>query len=613
MTVGGAGVALAGNRQGLYSFAVELTGSNDWQGFCVWVDRFHAYSYSLATGVSTTTGGPPLLIPLDDFRIYPYADRGCEHTMSIFDGDSVAGTVLVEQSRLAQNFAVTLSGNAVHSETTIDPTPTGATARSSIETDYGIYTLEGTTAANLNEFNVITYKTPDFQGWDDAGGTGVPVLVPQGNAVVNPTPSVRTSPGPAFPQTLGANSNNFLRHYMPRYDETPTTAARPYAPYAMHSATPLAGNPPVVGTPAFYGILVTVVNPDPVHAMSNVSLAARVPAGAFYVTTGTNVGGPAEATGGGSVTTCAAPCAGTLTATWATIPAASAVTLSYAVQVTATSAGQQMLLTGGPSVRGGGATPAANPGVTAAGTAATFTPAWSSATFTRTESLGPLCELAVTEGTTTPVAVALSRLDAEAGDAEVLLSWDTASEFRNLGFHVWRRLDGETEYRRVTPGLVLGRGTTDLAAHYAFRDAPVENGRLAEYVLEDIEVDGRSTWHGPVSATPPQGPVRARTRAVPRRAGPPRERGRAQRRPTMRAVSKCSRGTRMAPSSRSGSPPCRRSRRRSTASPGRTSRRRATARPSRPAGRSFPRTRSGSRFRTASASRRVCSSATPTC
>ena len=178
-----------------------------------------------------------------------------------------------------------------------------------------------------------------------------------GNPAANPTPTLRTSPGPAFPQTpFGAATNTFIRHYLPRYDETPTTAAAPYAPYAMQSATPLAGDPPVVGIPAYYAVLVTVVNPDPVNAMTNVALTAPVPAPAQYVTAGTNVNGPARATGGGVVGTCGAPCSGNITSTWASIPANSAVTLSYAVKVTAAAVGQRLYLTGGPAVRGGGRT-----------------------------------------------------------------------------------------------------------------------------------------------------------------------------------------------------------------------------------------------------------------
>ncbi len=508
LTVRGAGVALAANRQGLYRLLIELTASNDWQGFGVWVDRFNTYTYNFATGTSATTGAAPLLIPQSPFRMYPYLERGCEFTTSIFDGDSVAGTAIPIESRLGQAFTTTMSGNGVHAETTIAPTP-GGSPRSNVETDYGLYTMEGTTAPNLTEFNIITYRAPDFQGWTDAGGTGVPLPAPRGNTPADPTPSLRTSPGPAYPQAFSATSNNFVRHYLPRYDEAPTQEVSPYAPYVMHSATPITGDPPAVGVPARYVVLATVVNPDPVNAMTNVTLTSPVPAPTLYVDSGTGVTSGASATGGGSVTTCAAPCSGTITTTWATIPAGSAATLSYAVQVTATSAGQRLYLTGGPPLRGGGATPAANTAPTP-GTSATFSPAWSSAAFARTESLGPLCDLSVLQGTVSPVAVSLASFEASAGDGEALLVWETASEFENLGFHVWRRLEGELEFSRVTPSLILGRGTTDLAARYAWRDLGLPNGVRAEWLLEDVELDGRSAWHGPVSATPEAG-----ARAVP--------------------------------------------------------------------------------------------------
>jgi len=503
LTVRGGGINLVAGNTGLYRLQVLATNGSDVNVFGVWIDGFHTYTFNTIFGPLNTDGGPPTATNLDPSRVYPYFDRGCEYTSSSFDADTAAwpgisGTIT---TRLAQAFALTLSPNNEHLETLIAPTP-GGSALSNVETDYGIHTLSTTLSPTGAEDNLVTFRAADFQGWVDGGTTAPPAPVPPGNPAANPTPTLRTSPGPAFPQTpFGAATNTFIRHYLPRYDETPTTAAAPYAPYAMQSATPLAGDPPVVGTPAFYAVLVTVVNPDPVNAMTNVSLTAPVPAPAQYVTTGTNVNGPATATGGGVVGTCGAPCSGNITSTWATIPANSAVTLSYAVKVTAAAVGQRLYLTGGPAVRGGGKTPAANAAPTP-GTTATFTPAWSSTTFPRTESLGPLCDLSTLQGAVSPVAVSLSHFEALAGDAESLVVWDTASEFDNLGFEVWRRLAGESDFQRVSPGIILGHGTTDLAAHYAFKDAPLSNGVTAEYLLADIDLDGVTTWHGPVEATP---------------------------------------------------------------------------------------------------------------
>jgi hypothetical protein len=503
LTVRGAGINLTAGNTGLYRLQVLATNGANINTFGVWVDQFHSYTFNAIYGPLFTDGGPPNVTNLDPSRIYPYFDRGCEYTSSNFDDDTqawagISGTVT---TRLGQAFALTLSPNNEHLETTIAPTPGGA-ALSNVETDYGIHTLSMVLSPTNTENNLVTERGPDFQGWVDNGTTGPPAPVPPGNAAANPTPTLRTSPAPAYPQTpYGATTNTFLRRYLPRYDETPTTAAAPYAPYAMQSATPLAGDPPVVGTPAFYAILVTVVNPDPVNTMTNVNLTAPVPAPAQYVTVGTNVNGAASATGGGTVGTCGAPCSGNITVNWATIPPNTSVTLSYAVKVTATVAGQRLYLTGGPPFRGGGKNPAAN-AAPQPGTTATFTPAWSSTAFPRTESLGPLCDLSSLQGTASPVAVQLSSFEALAGDAEALVVWDTASEFNNLGFELWRRLAGQSEYQRITPGIILGHGTTDLSAHYAFKDAPLPNGVSAEYLLADIDIDGVTTWHGPIDASP---------------------------------------------------------------------------------------------------------------
>lgn len=514
LSVRGPGVPLAAGAFGLYRLQVDgVTGNNpasdgDWNAFGLWVEDFHTYTYNHIVGPLFTQAGPPGLSPLDPFRLYPYVERGCEYTTSNFDADG-SGTGLTIHTRLGQAFPLTLSGATVHAENAIDPSPA---VPASIELDYGLHRYEGSLSPDATQNNILTVRTPDFQGWVDGGGAGPPVPVPPGNPAANPTPSLRTSPGPAFPQTpFGPATNSFLRHYLPRYDERPEAGASPHAPYLTQAATPINGDPPAVGVPARYVIQVTVVNPDPVNALRDLTLAAEVPAPAVYVDAGPGVSGGATATGGASVTTCGpAPCSGFVTASWANVPPASVQVLSYAVQVVATSAGQRLYLTGGPAVRGGGASPPANPGASF-GTYATFTPAWSSAGFPRTESLGPLCDLSVVEGTVTPVAVELARFEARPGDGRVELVWETAAEFDNLGFYVYRRLESEPEFVRVSPELMLGRGTTDLSARYAFLDETVPNGVRAEYLLEDIEFDGDTTLHGPVAATPRAGLALAAT------------------------------------------------------------------------------------------------------
>jgi len=505
--VRGSGVPLVAGATGLYRLRIQLTGGDDWHGLGVWVEGFNVYTFVATSGPLHGIGSAPNLTPMDPMRLFPYLDRGCEYAVTNFDADTATNPGISETvtTRLGQAFPLTISGQNVHAEDNLDPFP-GAAAGSSIEVDYGLHRLEGRFAPNTSENNIIQFRSPDFQGWVDDDGAVPDSPVPPGNAPVNPTPSLRASPGPAFPQTpFGASTNTFLRYYLSRYDETPASAAAPYAPYALHSATPVAGDPPAVGSTSNYAVQITVVNPAPVNALSAVTVTAPVPAPTVYIDSGVNVNGGATATGGGVVTTCgAAPCSGNITATWATIAAGSAETLSYAVQIASSFAGERLYLSGGPAFRGGGASPAANAAPTP-GTTVAFTPAWSSAAFPRSESLGPLCDLSVVEGRVTPVAVELARFEAQAGDGEVLVVWETAAEFDNLGFRLYRRLEGESQYALITPRLILGQGTTDLSASYAYHDLGLANGIRAEYLLEDIEFDGDSAVHGPVSALPTAG------------------------------------------------------------------------------------------------------------
>ncbi len=507
LVVGGPGLSLT--SPGLYHLAVVMNNGDDVNGFGVWIGGFHAYTYNAAFGpLDTIASAPtPRLTSLDPATVYPYFERGCEYTVSNFDMDLGAGTSFTVTSRLGEAFGLTLSGFTTHAEDVVDPAPGGGAA-SSAELDYGLHRLDTVIApTKFGDNNIVTLRAADFQGYADAGGAAYPMPVPPGNPAVNPTPSLATSPGPAFPQALGPTSNTFLRLYLPRYEEVPgavpwAAPARPYAPYAMHSLTPLSGDPPLVGQPARYAVHVTVVNPDPVNVMADVAVTAPVPAPALYVTSGTNVSGVASATGGGVVTDCGpAPCSGDIGAVWATLAPGSAETLSYAVEMTPTLAGETLFLTGGPALRGGGASPAANAAPTP-GTTVTFTPAWSGGgAAARAESLGPLCDLSVVEGTATPVAVELSRLEAHAGEGEVLVVWETASEFRNLGFRLYRR-SGDDDYRLVTPTLILGQGSSEFRALYAFHDTGLQNGVPVAYLLEDIEFGGRTDLHGPVWATP---------------------------------------------------------------------------------------------------------------
>jgi hypothetical protein len=94
--------------------------------------------------------------------------------------------------------------------------------------------------------------------------------------------------------------------------------------------------------------------------------------------------------------------------------------------------------------------------------------------------------------------VTLVEFTATANETGILLGWQTATEFDNAGFHLWRAT-GEgwksgdySTVIRLTEQLIAARG--DLSV-YSYRDTDVESGITYYYGLEDIDLNGQSTFH----------------------------------------------------------------------------------------------------------------------
>ncbi len=101
-----------------------------------------------------------------------------------------------------------------------------------------------------------------------------------------------------------------------------------------------------------------------------------------------------------------------------------------------------------------------------------------------------------------PTAVELVELSATGYDGAVAVDWRTAAEIDNLGFHVYRSAFPDRDWIQVTGALVLGLGDSALGGTYRFVDRTVENGLRYYYRLEDVDVRGVRTFHGPVEAIP---------------------------------------------------------------------------------------------------------------
>ena len=100
-----------------------------------------------------------------------------------------------------------------------------------------------------------------------------------------------------------------------------------------------------------------------------------------------------------------------------------------------------------------------------------------------------------------PTAVDLDAFNATGYDDGTLLEWRTGLEVQNLGFNVYREVgDKRTRVNNQVLGgsaLLVGPSTNLRSGNsYAWTDtSPV--GKKTRYWLEDLGLDGQSTWHGP--------------------------------------------------------------------------------------------------------------------
>jgi hypothetical protein len=127
-----------------------------------------------------------------------------------------------------------------------------------------------------------------------------------------------------------------------------------------------------------------------------------------------------------------------------------------------------------------------------------FTLSWTTNDAVATEILYlTMAPLAVTE-------VRLTSFTALRDPRGVRLAWQTGHETDNLGFHLYREIDGHRT--RITRSLVAGSGlstaarmqtTTGRSYSYWDRDASAQ-AAAALYWLQDVDFNGKATWHGPV-------------------------------------------------------------------------------------------------------------------
>jgi len=108
-----------------------------------------------------------------------------------------------------------------------------------------------------------------------------------------------------------------------------------------------------------------------------------------------------------------------------------------------------------------------------------------------------------TTTTTAPATlIDLSSFTATPKFSKVILQWSTEAETDNAGFNLYRSTSENGDYIKINDSLIPAEGTSTQGASYSFVDNEVKNRMTYYYKLEDIDLNGTSTMHGPVTATP---------------------------------------------------------------------------------------------------------------
>ena len=102
-----------------------------------------------------------------------------------------------------------------------------------------------------------------------------------------------------------------------------------------------------------------------------------------------------------------------------------------------------------------------------------------------------------------PTAVKLTNLAASGYDQGQYIEWKTGHEINNLGFNIYRDQGGKrvrlNDQLLAGSALVAGENNTMTAGKtYGWWDPTPVGKQAAEYLLEEIDINGQSTFHGPI-------------------------------------------------------------------------------------------------------------------
>jgi len=98
-----------------------------------------------------------------------------------------------------------------------------------------------------------------------------------------------------------------------------------------------------------------------------------------------------------------------------------------------------------------------------------------------------------------PTAVELSRFEGWPEGLAVHVEWETVTELDNLGFNLYRAGTADGPYVKLNEELIPSQAPgSPVGAVYVWLDDGVQAGHTYYYRLEDLDIYGHTTLHGPV-------------------------------------------------------------------------------------------------------------------
>jgi hypothetical protein len=123
--------------------------------------------------------------------------------------------------------------------------------------------------------------------------------------------------------------------------------------------------------------------------------------------------------------------------------------------------------------------------------------AWSAAASEALTAQPATLELTLSGSEDIQLPVELQAFWSKPENGMLALYWETASESKNLGFHIFRSNDREGVYQKVNATLVWGAGQSENERLYRYVDRSARVGQTYYYKIADVDYSGLSTMHGP--------------------------------------------------------------------------------------------------------------------